>query len=233
MEWPIDILVQFLYALDAQCNSFAQRTWNKLAFLTCKQDALASAANSMNRPMILRIDADPRLQYHEGMVFKIPFHQATVVCIDVDWGDGCVDKIREKVDGYAQHTYASPGEYHVRVYPASAKVSLDHLGFEDYPEGAELWWRPLKEIVSLGKVGLRSLSYLFAYSDSNPAPVGSAICPACSVRPLSSIGLSVTGTSATLRLWRACFPLLCHSISQSATGMSAMWRICARCSFML
>jgi surface protein len=168
MEWSTDILVLFLHALDAQCDSAAHCAWHKLAFLTCKQDALARVAKVMPRPILLRIKFDST---PDGpMVFKIPFMQATVVCVDVNWGDGCVDKLREKGAGYAQHKYAAPGEYHVRIFaaqPDKGDTALDHLGFQSNLEeerAAEAWWRPLREIVSFGKLGLRSLSYLFAYS---------------------------------------------------------------------
>jgi surface protein len=172
MEWPTDVLVHFLQALSVQCDSSAQRAWNQLAFLTCKRHELAKCAKSMPRPILLRIafPAD-QLRQEESHFFKIPFMQATVVCVDVDWGDGFIDKVRERgEDGYVEHTYSCPGEYSVRVFPANNEddLWLDHLGFDDNTteqEATEGWWRPLREIVSLGKCGLTSLSYLFTYCD--------------------------------------------------------------------
>jgi surface protein len=178
-EWPTDILLQLLQALASLCDANAQRVWHQLAFLTCKRDGLAHRAKRMPRPILLRIQisAAPvpveQNKLRNANVFKIPFLQATVVCVDVDWGDGCVDALREKGEGYVEHTYASEGEYAVRIFPAEAASSgsgertyLDHLGFQQTSRRVSTfdWWHPLREIVSLGKCGVRSLSYLFAHS---------------------------------------------------------------------
>jgi surface protein len=163
-EWPTEILLQFLHFLSLQCDRQAQNTWHKLAYVVCKRDGFVQAAKRMPRPILLRIEFDAETQ--ESIAFKIPFTKATVVCVDIDWGDGCVDELREKGAGYADHTYAAPGEYNVRIFPArDSGICLDHLGFERDVREAEdtvSWWRPLREIISLGRCGLRSLSYLFA-----------------------------------------------------------------------
>jgi hypothetical protein len=163
IEWPTDILRQFLRTLSVICDSSAQRAWGKLAFIVCKRDELAQFARNMPRPILLRVEADAT-----NAMFKIPFMQATLVCVDVDWGDGCVDKLRESGNGYAEHKYAVPGEYAVRVFSAHEQSGegLDHLGFEESPSSVATasWWRPLVAIVSLGNCGLRSLSWLFAHS---------------------------------------------------------------------
>jgi hypothetical protein len=132
IEWPSDVLVQFLHALSVQCDSGARRAWQQLAFLTCKRDALAHVARTMPLPILLRIDISslsPEEQAaNQLLAFKIPFMQATVVRVDVDWGDGCVDRLPQRGEGFVQHVYAAPGEYRVRVFPTS-ETSLDHLGF--------------------------------------------------------------------------------------------------------
>jgi hypothetical protein len=165
--WPTDILAQFLAALSVQCDIRAQRSWYHLAFLVCKRQDLSDIAKCVPRPILFRIEFEGR----EETIFTIPFKQASVVCVDVDWGDGCVEKIRDKGAGYAQHRYKAAGEYAVRVFPAeedsgASGVWLDHLGFEQNRAnsgGTEYWWKPLREIVSLGRCGLRSLSALFAF----------------------------------------------------------------------
>jgi surface protein len=171
MEWPIDVMVQLLQALSVECDTNAQRAWHQLAFITCKRDELAQAARSMAVPILLRIAFDPK-DWNGSLTFKVPFMQATVVCVDVDWGDGYVEELREKGDGSAKHTYAAPGEYSVRIFPAANVEdgpSLDHLGFSEHTLKGDTfaWWFPLKEIVSLGTCGLRSLGYLFACSHCN------------------------------------------------------------------
>jgi surface protein len=165
MEWPTDILLHFLQALDAECDSGAQRAWHQLAFLTCKQHSeLCRLAKIMPRPILLRIEIVSATE----PVFRIPFMQASAVCVDVDWGDGCVDQLREKGAGFAEHTYSTLGKYAVRISPrGEGSNSLDHLGFSHSgPTGRGIrtaeWWRPLREIVSLGQCGLRSLSCLFS-----------------------------------------------------------------------
>jgi hypothetical protein len=160
-EWPTDVLVQRLYALGAQCDRNAHRAWQQLAFLVCKRGALSSRARRMPRPTLIRINL---LDGNDD--FKIPFKQATAVSVDVDWGDGCVDKLREKGEGFVTHTYTDPGAYSVRVFPIDG-VGLDHLGFDADSNPVETtdWWIYLTEIVSLGRCGLRSLSYLFAHAN--------------------------------------------------------------------
>jgi surface protein len=165
---PTDVLLQVLQCLSAICDITAQRAWHQLAFLTFKRDGLAQRARNMPRPILLRI----QITNDSASVFKIPFMQAKEVCVDVDWGDGCVDALCEKGAGYVEHTYASEGEYAVRIFPAertahsSAKrIWLDHLGFDesflDEMKPTVSWWQPLRGIVSLGTCGVRSLSYLF------------------------------------------------------------------------
>jgi surface protein len=161
MEWPTDILLQFVQTLAGQCDIRAQRAWNQLAFLTCNRAGLARYARSIPRPILLRIGFSDEAP---SRTFKIPFTQATAVCVDIDWGDGSVDKLRDKGSGFIEHEYTAAGEYSVRIIPADAKAPcLDHLGFQkDADEDeTEAWWRPLREIVSLGRCGLQSLSYLF------------------------------------------------------------------------
>jgi hypothetical protein len=170
MDWPTDVLLQFLHALAIECDSNAPRIWHQLAFLTCKRAELARAARVMPLPIVLRIE----FLRGEATRFRVPFGDATVVCIDVDWGDGTVDKLREKGKGFIEHNYASVGEYAVRVFPANPnslanrEACLDHLGFSKFPRYIDTnpWWRPIKEIVSLGNCGLRSLGYLFSHSQS-------------------------------------------------------------------
>jgi hypothetical protein len=117
MEWPTDVLAQLLEQLAVQCDAGAQRAWHQLAFLTCKRDALAHIARKMPRPILLRIEIESVEQ-----IFKIPFMQATAVRVEVDWGDGCTDKLREKGDGYVEHQYATPGEYSVRIFSATEAI---------------------------------------------------------------------------------------------------------------
>jgi surface protein len=165
IAWPTDILTRFLAALAVQCNVNAQRSWNQLAYLVCKRDDLAEDARLAPRPITFRIEL-----VGKDRVFKIPFDQATVVCVDIDWGDGCVEKLRQNTARCAQHKYAAAGGYTVCVFPASDApgvdgVWLDHLGFVDLinRESTVAWWQPLREIVTLGRCGLRSLSFLFSF----------------------------------------------------------------------
>jgi surface protein len=161
-EWPTEILLQFLHFLSLQCDRNAHNAWHQLAYVVCKRDGFAHAARKMPQPILLRIEFDP--DHTQESVFKILFTKASVVCVNIDWGDGCVDELREKGAGYADHTYAAPGEYNVRIFPArDSGICLDHLGFQKDVGASDTaaWWRPLREIISLGRCGLRSLSCLF------------------------------------------------------------------------
>jgi surface protein len=170
IEWPTDVLTRFLTVLAKECDTNAQQAWQKLAFLVSKRAELARFARSQPRPILFRIEFDFRLHDSE-LVFRIPFTKATVVCVDIDWGDGSVSELREKGAGHVEHKYATRGEYSVRVFPAhpqrgTGAASLDHLGFSHLLEKKEetyQWWRPLREIASLGHCGLRSLNHLFCY----------------------------------------------------------------------
>jgi surface protein len=186
--WPTDILVQFLHFLSVQCDVNAQQAWHQLAFLVCKRSELSDYARGLPQPMMLRIEiAQPPEEEEDESVamakfpeddtsmFQIPFLKANVVCIDVHWGDGCVDRLREKGEGFVWHKYAAPGDYTVCVFPAQrnnndgkeSEVWLDHLGFSSryIDQNATFgWWRSLRQILSFGTLGVRSLSYLFAGS---------------------------------------------------------------------
>jgi surface protein len=165
ISWPTETLSRLLHFLSVQCDAQAQRVWHQLAFLVCKgKNELAKFARIMPRPIVLRIEIK-----ETSYVFKVPFMQATVVCVDVDWGDGHVDELREIGIGYIEHTFVDPGEYAVRIFPATVApqphlaVSLDHLGCLPGIDTTS-WHYPLREIISLGRCGLRSLSFLFSQS---------------------------------------------------------------------
>eukprot|EP01122_Echinamoeba_exundans_P013876 TRINITY_DN6136_c0_g1_i1.p1 TRINITY_DN6136_c0_g1~~TRINITY_DN6136_c0_g1_i1.p1 ORF type:complete len:246 (-),score=27.67 TRINITY_DN6136_c0_g1_i1:946-1683(-) len=155
--WPSELLGRFLHflALDG-----AERTFFHLAYLTCNNDNLKQLAREMERPMVMRVAFSNEHQGEPRRVFVIPFYPAKAINIEIHWGDGCVDVVRDGDAKFARHEYAAAGEYTVRVFRASTSVGLNHLGLMDGRRGSA-WYTPLVALESLGNLGIRSLNHLF------------------------------------------------------------------------
>jgi surface protein len=160
VAWPPEMLGRFLHflALDG-----ADRSFQQLAYLTCKYADLKKLVGKEERPLVLRIAFD---RESNETTFIFPFCQSTVAKIEIHWGDGKVDLIQDSAVKYVRHEYAAAGEYTVRVFRSAdagsdkSSVALDHLGLHpDINESA--WWKPLRSIDSLGDLGIRSLNSLF------------------------------------------------------------------------
>jgi surface protein len=173
LEWPSDVLADILRSLALDGDD---RTFQRLAFLTHNSADLAKKARAILRPLVVDISLDHISKHH---LFRLPFSSATIVDIEISWGDGNVETLTKKGDGYAQHRYERPGEYRVRVFPgpaasqaahnedASNIKALDHLGFEAGDDKTWIWWSPIRNFVSLGKLGIDSLAYVFNNSNFN------------------------------------------------------------------
>jgi surface protein len=165
--WPSDILLRLSHFLSL--DGSAVFTWHKLVYLVCKNAEWIKQAQSTERPLLLTIECG---EDEESRKFKIPFYQATVVRIEIDWGDFCIEKVLDRRDGYASHEYKHPGVYHVKVFPSGDTgqsgngVWLDHLGFRNV-EDTSRWWQPLRSLDSLGTLGVTSLSFLFRRMKAN------------------------------------------------------------------
>lgn len=152
--------------------------WFRLAFLASKNADVARRASVMHRPLVLHVSFE---KSDHRRKFIIPFAQAKIVSIEIDWGDGTARQVVTEVGcGYAAHSYELAGDYCVRVFPHGQGVSptnsgdvksiwLDHLGWTggDHTTriGAHLSgssWRPIRSFNSWGSLGIRSLSCLFA-----------------------------------------------------------------------
>eukprot|EP01122_Echinamoeba_exundans_P001744 TRINITY_DN11748_c0_g1_i1.p1 TRINITY_DN11748_c0_g1~~TRINITY_DN11748_c0_g1_i1.p1 ORF type:complete len:239 (+),score=21.82 TRINITY_DN11748_c0_g1_i1:138-854(+) len=169
-DWPVDILRRFLHflALDGE-----DRSWSKLAFLTRNDRELLESARRMQRPMVIQIafsfSAKAKLKQYP---FTIPFTEAKVANIAVDWGDGSSITVHEGAAGSLRHDYAEPGGYCVRVFPSQQQreqhqVALDHLG----GQGDANWWKPLRCLKTLGSLGISSLANLFRLADGFNQPL--------------------------------------------------------------
>jgi surface protein len=164
MHWPTDILSRILHFLTLKSSGLCAR--QQLAFLTFKNNDLAKAARVATRPLIAEIEFSA--EQILPLKFMIPFANATIVNIEIDWGDGMVEKVQERGLGFIQHLYILPGRYTVRIFPSGPDTGLDHLGFyeiEDPSFDKTLWWRPLRSLDSLGTLGIISLTCLFADVD--------------------------------------------------------------------
>jgi surface protein len=165
--WPSDILLRLSHFLSL--DGSAVFTWHKLVYLVCKNAEWIKKAQSMERPLLLTIEF---AENEESRKFEIPFYQATVWRIEIDWGDGCIVKVPDRRRGYASHEYKHPGVYLVKVFPfgdsdqSGNGVWLDHLGFQN-KEDTTRWWRPLRSFDSLGTLGITSLSLLFCRMKAN------------------------------------------------------------------
>jgi hypothetical protein len=170
-RWPSDILLRLSHFLSF--DGSAVYTWHKLAYLVCKNAEWVKKAQSMERPLLLTVEFP---EDEESLKFNIPFYHATVVKIEIDWGDYCIEKVLDKRDGYASHEYKHPGVYHVKIFPSGgstesvAGVWLDHLGL-DLIGSTSFWWRPLRSLDTLGTLGITSLSFLFRGMKGNNVDV--------------------------------------------------------------
>jgi surface protein len=110
--------------------------------------------------------------------FYLPFEQAQVVSICIDWGDGRRDIVTKKSPGYAYHNYSKPGLYTVSVLPhgpAQNGCWLSRLGRNlpvlqeryTFSEARTAGWaNRIQTFVQLGRLGIVSLSCLFAECDT-------------------------------------------------------------------
>jgi surface protein len=162
---PTDVLHRILHFLALDGASFA---WQYLAYLTCNNGDLRTLAKQMQRPLVLRVKIDPDLK---DTRFFLPFYQAKIVHIRIDWGDGETDIIDGKSKApSALHTYFSAGQFTVRVMPYGPGIDgvwLDHLGWTDSLVGSGDAWKNLSSFDSLGSLGIRSFDHLFYYSTHN------------------------------------------------------------------
>jgi surface protein len=168
---PTDVLAQLLRHLAFDGDD---RAFQRLAFLTCNSPELIRKARTIPRPLIVDISFDGS---DEERIFKIPFYEAKIADVDIFWGDGTIQYVKNGKK-FASHQYAEPGEYRVHVFPSRSRFSmtnendedstpavyLDYLGYQLYQRDQE-WWRPLTAFVSLGQLGISSLAYLFADSE--------------------------------------------------------------------
>jgi surface protein len=181
VKFPNEVIGLFLRFLALGGASKASQ---RLAYLTTKDPELKNIADTMQRPLVIDIEIEDG-GYSKS--FTLPFAQATVAQIEIDWGDGSIDIVREAFDTFflgasqrcASHEYKEPGQYTVRVWPAQRTgaapvASLDHLGWLQFVENEEqvrAWWKSLRALCSLGNLGIRSLSYLFVNADRFNAPL--------------------------------------------------------------
>jgi hypothetical protein len=142
------------------------------ACISCMQECrMGKKAQSMERPLLLTIEFP---EDEESRKFEIPFYQATVVRIEIDWGDGCIEKVLQR-NGGARHEYTHSGVYRVKVFSVRDGgssidgVSLDHVGFDPkrFLQDTTHWWGPLRSLDSLGTIGVTSLSLLFRRMKAN------------------------------------------------------------------
>eukprot|EP01122_Echinamoeba_exundans_P012631 TRINITY_DN5329_c0_g1_i1.p1 TRINITY_DN5329_c0_g1~~TRINITY_DN5329_c0_g1_i1.p1 ORF type:complete len:151 (-),score=24.51 TRINITY_DN5329_c0_g1_i1:2-406(-) len=108
IRFPTDVLKRILHflALDG-----ATPTWTHLAYLTHRNYDLPKIARTMQRPLVLQVELV------DSREFILPFRQSNIVSIEIDWGDGQVDIINQRGEGFASHEYEDLGEYTVRVFP--------------------------------------------------------------------------------------------------------------------
>lgn len=119
-----------------------EKRFNSMIATSSKNSPLYQALLKIQLPLVIKI----RINNDWG-TFTIPFRYATKVNIKIEWGDDRFDQIT-KLSQSATHNYDRSGEYLIKVYG-----ELDHLGpFED---------RSLKEIRTLGHIGITSLKSLF------------------------------------------------------------------------
>jgi surface protein len=172
MEWPVDILVQLLgwLAWDG-----ASVTFQHLAYLTINSLELKDTARKMPCPLVLDVHIDDPLKNQ----FRIPFFEAQIANIKIDWGDGKEEffsqsMLKSNHNSHVAHEFGDVGGYVVRVFAAdnAGPVWLDHLGLGRLRTFShEAWFRPLRAVRSLGTLGIRSLCGLFKGAEKFNLPL--------------------------------------------------------------
>ena len=111
--------------------------------------ALWTAENNSgtNAPMVLE-----QTTTYDNQIALVPLN-GTVRDVSVDWGDGIIDgPFSNPIE--AQHTYATPGTYTVKIYA----TELSRFG------AYCRWNDTLTKVVSFGSIGITNLEYAFACS---------------------------------------------------------------------
>jgi surface protein len=178
VEWPVEMLGRILHFLAMDGASY---TWQHLAYLTHKNASLKRIAEKMQRPMVFRIGFDGDA---EETKFIIPFCAASVVQIEIDWGDDTPIQIFDLTIDHewrVDHEYknAQGREFVVQVFPhgdAANNVWLDHLGWGDggawsSKDLEKSWPGPLRSFTSLGSLGISSLEGLFLSAEHFNLPL--------------------------------------------------------------
>lgn len=102
--------------------------------------------------------------------FTIPFEEATKANIRVDWGDSYMSYYELTNNGerdkYLTHTYDDVPKDKFITYKVRVFGILNHLGV-DKDSKLKHWADNIIEFVSLGKIGIISLEYLFYGSNFN------------------------------------------------------------------
>lgn len=190
VSWSSDVLARVLHFLAADG---CEKVWGRLSFLTLCDADLSRRARSMARPLVLRANAKEsspgpgHSHSHSHRTLAIPFRQASIVQIDIDWGDDSPLEYVAAQDaqrGYVEHKYQFDGDYWVRIWPhgdgQSEGISstwLDHLGWgrEDRIKMSYAvllrWGQLVSSIATWGSLGIRSLSGLFLGADSFNEPL--------------------------------------------------------------
>lgn len=130
---PCDVLLRCLHfiATDGEAAAFY-----RLAFLTHKNEELRLRAVKMPRPIVFHVTSN-----HAGhsFLFAIPFAQATIAQIEIDWGDSSEPLVVSEVgEGFAQHRYGAAGTYCVRIFPHGPGVTLH--GADGQETGQTVCW---------------------------------------------------------------------------------------------
>jgi surface protein len=211
----------------------ASATWTKLAFLTVNNKELKTTARRMEQPLVMDVHIGGQ---GANTNFLIPFRQADVARIRVDWGDGNIELINRVGDGFVKHRYNSLGDFVVRIFPTSNAdgpvVSLDHLGWGNYTlEVSEWistieWWRPLRSLRSLGRLGIRSLCGLFRRSTGMNLPL--AHLDLSKITDLSFMFQSAESFNQPIQSWNVSSVTKMHSMFSGAKSFNqplGMWDV--------
>lgn len=183
--WPSDVLESLLRFLAYDGEDAA---WYRLAYLTNRSLDLKNRAKSMKRPMVIHICFDPppigQPIERKGTMFLLPISEASIMSIEVDWGDGCrCQTFTTPMPGasmFIGHTYSSHGSYRVRIFPlgegkmtSTGRCFLDYLGYpiNQKIHSSPLWWSRIRNFKSWGSLGLRSLAALFRSANFFNSPL--------------------------------------------------------------
>ena len=167
------------------------------------------------------------------LTFQLPFRSGYAYNCVVDWGDGSSDTITAWDDPALDHTYASLGDYEIRITGLAETIYFTNTGDKD----------KVKDLAAFGKTGWTNCGSMFRGCQNMISTAG-PVCDTSSGVSFSSMfnncsslttldvsGWNTSSATSFSNMFRACSSLTTLDVSgfntSSATTINSMFRECS------